>query len=367
MLVLVRRRGPLFDAIIRALKNAGVPVAGADRLVLTEHIAIIDLMALADALLLPQDDLALAVALKSPLFGLRRRPAVRACLGPPRLRCAKRSPAAPGKARLRRRRRALTRCAERRGARRRSPSSPGCSVRKAGGGASSRGSASRRRTRSRNSSSSPSTTSAQEPPSLQGFLAWLRAADAVVKRDMEIDRDEVRVMTVHGAKGLEAPVVILADTTTPPAGPHGPRLLDVPQPRAAPDAPPCLVWAGPARRTMSRRSPTARARARQDAEDEHRRLLYVAMTRAAERLIVCGCQGVSHRPAGCWYDLVTNGLAGRPGFEADRRGRATRIGRYRLVPDAHRPAAGRAARDRDAAPDAGVARPHRRPPRPRRR
>ena len=60
----------LFDAVIQALKHASIPVAGADRLKLTEHIAIIDLMNLADALLLPQDDLALAVALKSPLFGL---------------------------------------------------------------------------------------------------------------------------------------------------------------------------------------------------------------------------------------------------------------------------------------------------------
>src|SRR5256885_10867427 len=70
VLVLVRRRGHVFDAVIQALKHAGIPVAGADRLKLTEHIAIIDLMNLADALLLPQDDLALAVALKSPLFGL---------------------------------------------------------------------------------------------------------------------------------------------------------------------------------------------------------------------------------------------------------------------------------------------------------
>ncbi|MFN5671114.1 UvrD-helicase domain-containing protein, partial [Bradyrhizobium sp.] len=70
MLILVRRRGNAFDAVIQALKHAGIPVAGADRLKLTEHIAIIDLMNLADALLLPQDDLALAVALKSPLFGL---------------------------------------------------------------------------------------------------------------------------------------------------------------------------------------------------------------------------------------------------------------------------------------------------------
>src|SRR5713101_5297694 len=70
VLVLVRRRGNLFDAVIQALKHTGIPVAGADRLKLTEHIAIIDLMNLADALLLPQDALALAVALKSPLFGL---------------------------------------------------------------------------------------------------------------------------------------------------------------------------------------------------------------------------------------------------------------------------------------------------------
>jgi ATP-dependent helicase/nuclease subunit A len=70
MLVLVRRRGNAFDAVIQALKHANIPVAGADRLKLTEHIAVIDLMSLADTLLLPQDDLALAVALKSPLFGL---------------------------------------------------------------------------------------------------------------------------------------------------------------------------------------------------------------------------------------------------------------------------------------------------------
>ena len=69
VLVLVRQRGPLFEAIIRALKHEHVAVAGADRLVLTEHIAVMDLMALADALLLPQDDLALATVLRSPLFG----------------------------------------------------------------------------------------------------------------------------------------------------------------------------------------------------------------------------------------------------------------------------------------------------------
>src|SRR4029077_7909395 len=69
VLILVRQRGELFEAIIRALKQQHVEVAGADRLMLTEHIAVMDLMALADALLLPQDDLALATVLRSPLFG----------------------------------------------------------------------------------------------------------------------------------------------------------------------------------------------------------------------------------------------------------------------------------------------------------
>src|SRR3979411_618118 len=70
VLVLVRQRGALFEAIIRALKERRIAVAGADRLVLTDHIAVVDMMALADALLLPDDDLALAIALKSPLLGL---------------------------------------------------------------------------------------------------------------------------------------------------------------------------------------------------------------------------------------------------------------------------------------------------------
>ena len=67
------------------------------------------------------------------------------------------------------------------------------------------------------------------PASLQGFMAWLRAADLEVKRDMEISRDEVRVMTVHGAKGLEASVVFLADTTTSPQDTQRLRLIHLPR------------------------------------------------------------------------------------------------------------------------------------------
>ena len=161
--------------------------------------------------------------------------------------------------------------------------------------ASWRGSATRPTTRSTNFSISRSITNARETPSLQGFVAWLRSAQAEVKRDMEMARDEVRVMTVHGAKGLEAPIVILADTTTPPQGFHPPRLLQLPAGRA-PDADRC-VWAAAKANDVGPMA-AAREAALDEARDEYRRLLYVAMTRAIDRLIVCGVDGVEQAAGG---------------------------------------------------------------------
>ena len=216
MLVLVRRRGNAFDAVIQALKHADIPVAGADRLKLTEHIAIIDLMNLADALLLPQDDLALAVALKSPLFGLddddlfklawQRKASLRDAL---RLHAA-------NDEKFRTALERLESCARR--ARHETPFAFYAWLLGGDGG----------RTRILRRLGAEANDALDEflglalgyerkaPTSLQGFVAWLRTTDLEVKRDMEISRDEVRVMTVHGAKGLEAPVVFLADTTSSP-------------------------------------------------------------------------------------------------------------------------------------------------------
>ncbi len=67
-------------------------------------------------------------------------------------------------------------------------------------------------------------------PSLQGFVKQLRAGDVEIKRDMEQERDEVRIMTVHGAKGLQAPIVFLPDTCTR-ARTQGPRLYPMPRAR----------------------------------------------------------------------------------------------------------------------------------------
>ncbi len=128
---------------------------------------------------------------------------------------------------------------------------------------------------------------------------------------MEISqRDEVRVMTVHGAKGLEAPIVILADTTSPPAGPpqRQPRLLPLAAPAGPADTPRPLIWLARKDDDVPLAADTRRA-ACEAAENEHRRLLYVAMTRAADRLVVCGAVGERVKPAGCWYDLVQGALA----------------------------------------------------------
>ncbi|MBI1202322.1 MAG: double-strand break repair helicase AddA [Rhodopseudomonas sp.] len=305
VLVLVRQRGALFEAIIRALKTAGIPVAGADRLVLTEHIAVMDLMALADSLLLPDDDLSLASLLKSPLFGLDDDRLYRLAYdrAPLSLRAALRAKAADEPA--------FAAAADllddwTAAARRLTPFAFFAHVLGVGrpGDKSGRGKMLTRLGPEANDALDEFLNLAldyetRETPSLQGFVAWLRAAQTQVRRDMEMVRDEVRVMTVHGAKGLEANTVILADTTTAPEGPHDPRLFKLGQGE--------MVWAT-ARANDAPATAEARDNIKTQARDEYRRLLYVAMTRAAERLVVCGSKGVNRIPSGCWYELIRNGL-----------------------------------------------------------
>ena len=307
VLVLVRRRGNLFDAVIQALKHAGVPVAGADRLKLTEHIAIIDLMNLADALLLPQDDLALAVALKSPLFGLDdddllkiardRKSSLREAL----------NGHSAGDVRLERARARLEQCE-----RRFLTETPFTFYAWLLGGDGGRAQILRRLGHEANDALDEFLELAlsyerKAPASLQGFMAWLRTADLEVKRDMEISRDEVRVMTVHGAKGLEASVVFLADTTTSPQDTQRLRLIHLPDGNGGK----VMVWTG---RKADDPADVATARTAMlgETEDEYRRLLYVAMTRAADRLIIGGCMpgNMNSVRKNSWYDLIGKGLDG---------------------------------------------------------
>jgi ATP-dependent helicase/nuclease subunit A len=341
MLVLVRRRGNAFDAVIQALKHGNIPVAGADRLKLTEHIAIIDLMNLADALLLPQDDLALAVALKSPLFGLtdddlftlawQRQGSLRRALGQH----------AAASDRFRSALRRLEACE-----RRFTIETPFAFYAWLLGGDGGRSRILKRLGHEATDALDEFLELAlgyerKAPASLQGFMAWLRAADTEVKRDMEISRDEVRVMTVHGAKGLEAPVVFLVDTTTSPSDTQRLRLINLPLGNAPANAHRVVVWAG---RKADDPVSVAAARAAMlgDTEDEYRRLLYVAMTRAADRLIVGGCMPGNMRTVrpSSWYDLIDKGLS-HSGLELQEFETAGgKVKRYFRPEDAAAPATG---------------------------
>ena len=326
ILVLVRKRGPFVEAVNRILKERGIPVAGQDRLRLTDHIAVLDLMALARALVMPEDDLALASALKSPLVGLDDDDltTIAATRGPlESLADALRRHADDGEAPFAvvaetfERWRALaerlptfeffSRLLSAEGGRR-------AFVRRLGSEAddvldeflglalaADRGPA----------------------PSLARFVEDLALDPPEIKREMDEARDEVRVMTVHGSKGLEAAVVFLVDTGAAPTSPsHAPTILRL-MPKEAHRRTPRLVWSRG--RADPRVLDEAKAAVRAASEDEYLRLLYVAMTRAADLLIVCGHAGTRGADAASWHAVVERAVSPR----AERVALAD--GRERLV------------------------------------
>lgn len=308
VMVLVRRRSAFVDLLVKALKGRGVPVAGSDRMILSDQIAVMDLIAVGQALLLPQDDLTLATVLKTPFCGLDDDDLF--ALAHPRGRGEtlwRRLLARDNDARL------GPVVDWLRGLRGRIDYPRPFELFSAildgpcpGGGAAGRTGRQALVARLGAEVEDPleeflSLSLAFErlhPPSMQRFLAWFAAGQSEIKRDLEqLDRDEVRVMTVHGAKGLQAPIVILADTVAKPRDP-GPGLywrdgLALWRPRA--DASPAPLRA-------------LRDEAEDAREREYRRLLYVAMTRAEDRLIVCGWKGKRDPIDKGWFGHARAGL-----------------------------------------------------------
>ncbi len=301
ILILLRERSSLMEAIVRALKDNNVPVAGADRLRLLDHIAVQDLIALGRFAVLPEDDLNLASLLKSPL--LLRDDGQRFTDDDDMFHLSHGRGSNTLWQRLER------------------EASSGK------GYATAVGKLTRWRTdaartgvyrfyanvlsrdRGRAHILSAIGLEAGEPvdaflqqcleyertnlSSIAGFIAWLEATSANLKRDMEQGAGEVRVMTVHGAKGLEAPIVFLPDTCTKPDGRKVAGVLyDT-------DAAGLPVW-------RIRKDFAVEATTMLEAEQmaamqrEHNRLLYVAMTRARDRLYVCGF--LKSKKADGWQD-----------------------------------------------------------------
>ncbi|WP_404481623.1 double-strand break repair helicase AddA [Novosphingobium sp. BL-52-GroH] len=128
-------------------------------------------------------------------------------------------------------------------------------------------------------------------PSLAGFLAWFDAGDGELKREADNAAGLVRVMTVHGSKGLQAPIVILADATSNPDNARE-RGLDLPDPAHTARGIPLPPLS---KDEKQGRIATYIEEARSADEQEHWRLLYVAMTRAEEALFVGGALGARDR------------------------------------------------------------------------
>lgn len=308
VMVLVQRRGTFVENLVRELKALDVPVAGIDRIVLTDHLAVMDLVALGQFLLLPEDDLTLATVLKGPLVALNEDELFALAHD--------------------RGRQSLWRTLERRrnerGAFARAHDYLAALLSRADyvppfelysellGAPPAHGEARSGRTallrRLGMDAGDPidellNLALAYErlhPPSLQGFLHWLVVGRTEVKREAEVGRDEVRVMTVHGAKGLQAPIVLLPDTMRLPPS-RGTRLLWHEDDGGA------LLWPGRAAFAEERCREAKDAAERRELE-EYRRLLYVALTRAEDRLYICGWHGPRRPPEGCWYQLVRDAL-----------------------------------------------------------
>ena len=304
VLILVRKRGDLASLIVARLHAEGVAVAGVDRLRLDAPLAVRDLMAAIRFALQPDDDLNLASLLVSPLFGLSQDDLYKVAFG---RRGSLWSAIAPnerldgivtglrdilGQADLTTPYRFLERIL----------SGPLDGRRKLLGrlGAEARDPI-------EELLNAALGFEREATPTLQRFLDWFDRDEVEVTRDPSAPLDAVRVMTVHGAKGLQAPLVILADATGDPAAARA-TTIHWPMTEAGGKLP---VFR-PRKAELAGSLAEALATAEQREREEHWRLLYVAATRAEERLVIGGALGPRAKgvpPEGSWYQALDTALA----------------------------------------------------------
>lgn len=295
ILILVQRRSDLFSEIIVACKMVGLEIAGADRLKLGGELAVKDISALMQFLALQDDDLSLAAALKSPLFGWTEKHLYDLAQPRPKKQSLWEAIRTSGrhentlailrdlrnKADYLRPYDLINRLLIRHGGRRNL-------IARLGHEAEDGIDALLSQALGYEQSSVPSLT---------GFLTWLQAEDVVVKRQMDSAGDRIRVMTVHGAKGLEAPIVILPDTTKRKREVRGDLLTSGDH-----------VYWKPKSDVMPQVLRDVQDNMLDAQDRERRRLLYVALTRAENWLIVAAAGDVGKDPEDSWHRTVSSAL-----------------------------------------------------------
>jgi ATP-dependent helicase/nuclease subunit A len=316
-LILVRRRRVLFHEIIRALKREGVAVGGADRLKLSDHVVFQDLVALGRFALFPTDDLTLAALLRSPFCDVDEQSLFDLAYGRGETLWT-----------------VLNHRADERSEWRSARDFLGWAIGEAAarlpfdfyGRVLSRlddaGRSMRARLLTRLGREAEDALDAflgealgaeqRRVHNLERFLAEMVSSEIEVKREQEDSSGraggEVRVMTAHGAKGLEAPIVFLPDTTTKAPAMGGP-LLDAEGGG--------FLWA-PRKGDDGLASQLARADRERAADQESLRLLYVALTRARDRLVICGVETLDRYHQGSWHEIALRAFA-RPEVAAKTR------------------------------------------------
>ncbi|WP_375656350.1 double-strand break repair helicase AddA [Bartonella sp. CM120XJJH] len=307
IMILVRKRDQFVSALTRAFKHRNIPVAGADRLQLTKHISIRDLMALARFVLLPQDDLSLACVLKSPLFSFSEEElyqlAVHRTGSLWQSLCTHASSQVSFKD-------AFEKLNHYRALVDKIPVFEFYSH-------ILNNDKGRQKILSRLGSEANDvldafmdyTLTIQKTglPGLQAFLETLSASEPEIKREFEQNNEEIRIMTVHAAKGLEAAIVFLVDPGSAIWHPqHAPHLLKVPLNNAQWNGKQAFIWR-PNEKFDTKLSKQAISHLKERAEEEYRRLLYVGMTRAEDRLFICGYKGQKTQ-SHTWLQLVKKAL-----------------------------------------------------------
>ena len=307
VMILVKRRGELASLLVARLYAEKVPVAGVDRLRLNAPLAVQDLLAAVRFALQPEDDLSLASLLVSPLIGWTQDELMAAAprdSGSLWRHLQKREPAerlAPLTALLNRA----------------DFATPYQLLEELLSGPRVDGQGGRRKLLERLGAEARDpieellnaalTFESTTTPSLQRFLDWFDRGDVEIVRDPSAPLDAVRVMTAHGAKGLQAPLVILADACVDPT--QAPR--SVVQWRYDVEKPPVPVFR-PRKEERGGPLDAALAAVEQRELEEHWRLFYVAATRAEEQLVIAGSLGPRAKgvpPAASWYAVAARAMA----------------------------------------------------------
>jgi ATP-dependent helicase/nuclease subunit A len=294
VLILVQSRSILFHALIKELKANDLPVAGSDRLRVDQELAVRDILSLLKFASTPEDDLSLAEALRSPLLGFGETDLFSIAYGRERsLWEALRGQSDKHQKALEllwdmlsnagflRPYELIDRILTLHGGRQHLLARLGS---EAQDGIDELLSQALRYEQ-------------LEAPTLSGFLNWFDTGRVEIKREMDVSSDQIRVMTVHGAKGLEAPIVILPDTAER-------KNTNYQQTTVLENG--LVSW-----KTETAQAPRAQILAENSRksllEQERMRLLYVALTRAENWLIICGADRQGKANKG-WYDTIETGM-----------------------------------------------------------